>query len=409
MALVTTGLTALASGGVASAAPAPYKIGFLSSETGAYATALAGSLKGAQARIDLQNAEGGVNGHKLDLISVDDASSPTEIVTAVQNAVQNQGINILATTSYLTSVVAPYLHSQGMPVVGANYDGPEWGQQPNTNMFGNWGPMNPNDPTYTTYGKYFKMLGAKKLACVANNIPNGIADCNSTLNGSVYLGGMKKVYEDTTASLSQTTFTSIALGLKNSGATGVALQYGPQQNAALLLAMAKDSFKPKVLLMTASYGQTILSDPSLLQAVHETGAIIGSYFTPVQLNTTGTKAFQAALKKYDGITGTPSFQNYEGYTAATLAITALKAGGSHATKSAIIRGMQQISGVTLSGLSPSPLSWPLSKFGTGPVTIGANGCNYALRVVGSKFVPLTKTPVCGTQVPGTGKSTSTSS
>ena len=42
-----------------------------------------------------------------------------------------------------------YLNQQGIPVVGDGLDGPEWGQQPNTNMF-NWAnSLNP--PLFPAY------------------------------------------------------------------------------------------------------------------------------------------------------------------------------------------------------------------------------------------------------------------
>jgi ABC-type branched-subunit amino acid transport system substrate-binding protein len=265
-------------------------------------------------------------------------------------------------------------------------------------MFGSFGPMSPNDPVYTTFGLYMKQLGATKIGCVANDIPTAISDCQSALKGSVHLG-LTNQYLDTTASNTQTTFNSIALNIKNSGANGLIMNYGPQQNAALLLDLAQDGYHPKALLLPSSYGQDFLSTPALVQAVRETGALLGSYFVPVQLQTKGTKSFQAALKKYEHITVTPSFQNYEGYTAVDMAITALKAGGKTPTKSSMIKAMQTtVKGDTLSGLSPSPLSWPLSKFGTGPVALGANGCNYALRIVNGKYVPLNTKPTCGTEV-----------
>ena len=272
------------------------------------------------------------------------------------------------------------------------------GNQPDTNMFGNWGPSASSTSTsYNTLsGEIMKKLGATKIACVANNIPGGIADCTSSQQGVKHLG-LTDQYTDTTATLAQADFSAIALGVKNSGANGLLAELGPEQNAALLIALAQDGFHPKGLFLSASYGQNVLSDPQLLSAVKTTGATLGSYFTPIQANTAGTKAFAAALKKYSGVTGVPSFQNYEGYTSGLLAIKALQVGGKNPTNKSMIAGMQKVTGDTLGGLTV-PLSWPLSKFGKGPQALGPNACNYLTKIVNGKYALVTKTWVCGQQI-----------
>ena len=50
------------------------KLGFISSETGAAASNFVGADKACEARVDAENAKGGVNGRKIDLIAIDDKS-----------------------------------------------------------------------------------------------------------------------------------------------------------------------------------------------------------------------------------------------------------------------------------------------------------------------------------------------
>jgi ABC-type branched-subunit amino acid transport system substrate-binding protein len=54
--------------------------------TGTGAAENASSPAGFEARLSLQNAEGGVNGQKLVPLVIDDQTSPTQIATAVQEA-----------------------------------------------------------------------------------------------------------------------------------------------------------------------------------------------------------------------------------------------------------------------------------------------------------------------------------
>ena len=53
----------------ASAAGSPIVIGYISDQTGVASSTFADGQGGAQARIDAQNARGGVNGHELVLVS----------------------------------------------------------------------------------------------------------------------------------------------------------------------------------------------------------------------------------------------------------------------------------------------------------------------------------------------------
>ncbi len=66
--------------------PAPITIAYVTDLTGEGGAENSTSPAGFEARIALQNAEGGVHGHKLVPLVIDDQTSPTQIATAVQEA-----------------------------------------------------------------------------------------------------------------------------------------------------------------------------------------------------------------------------------------------------------------------------------------------------------------------------------
>ena len=80
----------------AGASPAPITIAYITDVTGQGAAENSASPAGFEARLDLQNAEGGVNGHKLVPLVIDDQTSPTEITTAVQDAISKGAFGIVA-------------------------------------------------------------------------------------------------------------------------------------------------------------------------------------------------------------------------------------------------------------------------------------------------------------------------
>src|SRR5579862_3031545 len=144
----------LAFAGTASAAPAkaPIKIALVSSLTGEGASEFSDTPQGFLSRIDLQNAHGGIDGHKIEPIVIDDQTNPTTAQTAVQEAI-SKGVAGIVAVSPLFFEGSKFAQQAGIPVTGGFFDGPEWGMQPNTNMFAaDAGSVNPAYPVNTLIG-----------------------------------------------------------------------------------------------------------------------------------------------------------------------------------------------------------------------------------------------------------------
>ena len=105
-----------------------------------------GTVGAFEARLDLQNAQGGIDGHKLVPLVIDDQTSPTEISTGVQEAISKGAIGIVS-ESPVFFLAAKDAEQAGIPVTGDDSDGPEWGEQPYTNMFAAvYGSLDPRYP-----------------------------------------------------------------------------------------------------------------------------------------------------------------------------------------------------------------------------------------------------------------------
>ena len=119
----------------------------------------------------MQNAEGGVNGHKLQGVVLDDQTSPTEITTAVQDALSKNAIGIVS-TSPLFFLADKYPNQAGVPVTGGFFDGPEWGTPPfQSNMFAaDVGSLNPKYPVNTAIGSFLKAKGGTVLCSYGYSI-----------------------------------------------------------------------------------------------------------------------------------------------------------------------------------------------------------------------------------------------
>jgi len=154
------GATSLAGGtAVAGASGSPITLVMITSLTGEGSAEFSNAPAGFNARIAMQNAEGGIDGHKITGVVLDDQTSPTEIATAVQDAVSKNPAGIVS-ISPLFFLADKYPQQAGLPVTGGFFDGPEWGQQPFTNMFASdVGSVNDKYPVNTAIGAFMKDHG----------------------------------------------------------------------------------------------------------------------------------------------------------------------------------------------------------------------------------------------------------
>src|SRR5580700_5651278 len=102
----------------ASASAAPITLAYVTSLTGPGASEDAGTQAGFLARIALQNSMGGVNGHKLVPLVIDDQTSPSVIASALQDALAKGAFGIVS-QSPLFFLAAKIPNQAGAPVTGS--------------------------------------------------------------------------------------------------------------------------------------------------------------------------------------------------------------------------------------------------------------------------------------------------
>ena len=101
---------------------------------------------------------------------IDDQTSPSIIATAVQSAISKGAFGIVS-QSPLFFIAAKYPQQAGIPVTGSYSDGPEWGEQPYTNMFASDnGSVDPKYPVNTLIGNFIKSRGGTVLGAYGYGI-----------------------------------------------------------------------------------------------------------------------------------------------------------------------------------------------------------------------------------------------
>ena len=374
----------------------PITLAMITSLTGQGSSEFSTAPAGFDARIALQNAEGGVNGHKLSGMVLDDQTSPTEITTAVQDAISKGAFGIVS-TSALFFLAAKYPNQQGVPVTGGFFDGPEWGTPPyNTNMFAaDVGSLDPKYPVNTAIGSFMKAHGGTVLCSYGYSIsPSSTRSAIGTMDSFEHAGG-KEGELDTTVPFGSVDMTTAALVAKQKGCNAFYAGLDDNSNFALATALKQDGVKPKVVVFPTGFEPSVVGSPawSALQ-----GGYFDTTFRPFQLPDAGTQQMAAALQKYEHFKPGefPTFSQYESWLGADLMIKGLELAGKNPTRAGVITALRNLKSYNGNGLLPESINFS-TDFGHDL----AKTCGWYMIAEKNAFVPASSQPDCGTDLPGT--------
>jgi len=399
MALTTTLLAGAAMVAVpadtASAGESPYKIAMITSLTGPGASEFSKAAAGFNARIALQNAKGGVDGHKLKGIVIDDQTNPSSVATAVQAAL-SKGVIGIVSASPLFFEGDKYPNQQGVPVTGGFFDGPEWGEQPFTNMFASdVGSVNPKYPVNTGIGGFMKSHGGTVVCSYGYGIsPSSARSAYGTALSFEHAGGKLGVL-DTSVSFGSVDMTTPALVAKQKRCNAFYAGLDNNSNFAPTTSLGQDGVKAKVLVFPTGYEPSVINSTAW-HAVQ--GDYFDTTFRPFQLPNAGTQQMKSALDKYAHFTSSefPNFSQYESWLGADLMIKGIQLAGTNATHAGIIKALRHLKSYNGNGLLPITINYS-TIFGHDPAEV----CGWYLRAAKSGFVPVSSQPICGKDLPGT--------
>lgn len=263
------------------------------------------SIHGIQGRTEvayfrmLNEEKGGINGRKINLISLDDAFSPPKTVEQTRKLVEGDGVLAMFGSSGTAaqSSVQKYLNSKGVPQLLVSTGANKW-NQPNTYKW--------STPAFHLYGTEGEIL-AKYLLSVKPDAKVAILMQNDDF-GRDYVSGFKKglgdkastmIVKEVTYELTDPTLDSQIAQLKSSGAdTFFNVSLGKAASQSFKKAYELD-WKPLQLVVSPSVGRQFL-DAAGLDAVN--GIIAATPYkqvsSPRWANDPDVLAYQAFMKKY---------------------------------------------------------------------------------------------------------------
>jgi len=277
-------------------------------------------------------------------------------------------------------------------VTGFEFDGPEWGQEPYSNMF-TFVP-----PYYTSFdGKYYindnivrflKSIGVKKLAGLAFGISQSSAQNIKGTFAAAQNLGIENCYQNLSVQFGQTSFTTEALAIQQKGCDGVLAAMVDSSDVGLAAALTQGGSKAKQFYYTG-YDQGVLDDSNAATALE------GAYFSAAPSFSNpppGTKAMLKALNKYGAkTTGIPPLGVWSSYQAADVMIKGLEVAGENPTRQSFITELRKVSNYDGNGLFSPPVNF--TGFGTSAM-LPQKACQDFVQLKNGKFVTVKKN-VCG--------------
>ena len=300
------------------------------------------------------NDEGGVNGHKVNYISYDDAYSPPKAVEMVRKLVEQDQVAALFQTlgTPTNTAIHKYVNSQKIPHLFVATGATKWNDPKNFPYTMGW------QPNYQTEGRTYaayilKNFPDAKIGILYQNDDYG-KDYRKGLHDGLGEAAKKMIVLEQTYEVTDPTIDSQIVNLKNSGAT-VFFNVTIPKFAVQAIKKAHDiGWKPNHFLNTVSSSLATVLKPAGLEA--SKGLITALYMKevtdPQWRNDKGFMDWVAWMKKYypDGALDDQS--NAFGYTAAQAMTQVLKQCGSDFSRENIMKQAANLKNVEFPMLLP---------------------------------------------------------
>lgn len=366
-------------------------VGVLSDLTGLGSTSASTIPAGVKVGVGLAASEG----YHINYVVADTGTNPAEALAAAKRLVDQNHVFAVIANSSITFAAAPFLASHGIPVVGAGVDATEW--ITDRNMFSVIGNLD-FTRVYSVWGMILKKLGVTNLASLGYSISPSSSDTAKGDAVSAQLAGIKVGYLNAAFPFGSTNVGPAALAIKAAGSNGLITSIEQNTEFALVNALRQEGAPIKVVLNATGYGADLKSaGPGATQIAQGQYFLTG--YEPMEMNTAATRKVAADMQKYGGITGDPSFAEYQGYLSIGAMVQGLKAAGPHPTQASFIDAMLKITNFNGEGLYGNH-SVDFALAGRGTVE-SADNCEYITLYSGSSFHLVSgMDPICGITVPG---------
>jgi len=310
--------------------------------------------KTEQAYFNKVNAEGGINGRKINFISYDDGYSPPKTVEQARKLVESDEVlivfNPLGTPP--NSAIQKYMNSKKVPQLFVATGATKWNDPKDFPWTMGWQPNYQSESRI--YAKYIlKEKPNAKIAILYQNDDYG-KDYVKGLKDGLGAKAASMIVAEESYETTEPTIDSHIVKLKSTGADVFFNVTTPKFAAQAIKKIAEIEWKQLHLLnnVSASIGSVI--QPAGPQNAQ--GIISSTYLKdptdPQWKNDAGMKAWNEFLDKYYPEANRADASVMYAYTVAQGLVHVLKACGDNLTRENIMKQAASIKGLELGGLVP---------------------------------------------------------
>ena len=300
------------------------------------------------------NAEGGINGRKINFISYDDGYSPPKTVEQARKLVESDEVLFLFNTlgTPPNSAIQKYMNAKKVPQLFVATGATKWNDPKNFPWTMGWQPNYQSETQI--YAKYIlKNMPNAKIAVLYQNDDYG-KDYLKGLKDGLGARAASMIVAEDSYETTEPTIDSHIVKLKASGADVFVNITTPKFAAQAIKKIAEIEWKPTHFLnnVSASIGSVI--KPAGFE--NSQGIISSAYLKdtsdPQWVNDAGMKAFDAFLTKYFPEGNRIDASVMFGYTVAQGLVYVLQHCGNDLTRANIMKQAASIKDLELGGLLP---------------------------------------------------------
>ena len=351
-------------------------VGTISTQTGPIASNFSSLVYGERAYFDYVNAQGGINGRKIDYkYALDDGGSGTTF-NQLASTLINQD-HVFAVTGVATAFFAPnYFVEAKIPTYGYNVTG-NWAGPKNLFAAGGSVLYYPAEGPEMAY--LAKRTHATSIGMLAYGIASSAAGCQAGAKG-LATAGFKVSYTDFKIGYPGTTVATDVQRMKQAGVDLVISCMDVLGNINLARAVQQYGLKASQLWLSGNDKSTLVANESLMQGVY-----FDIQHVPFSAPTSiypGLKVYLDAMRKYE-----PNYVYDEvalqGWESASLFAEGVKLAGKNLTQANLIAQTNKLTAFTAGGLS-SPVNWKSAGHSGGLPPY----CSAYIQAKGTQYVPV---------------------
>jgi branched-chain amino acid transport system substrate-binding protein len=308
------------------------------------------------------NSEGGVNGRKIKLLSLDDGYQPPKTVEQTRKLVESDEVLLLFQSLGTPTVMAiqKYVNAKHIPTLFIAAGASRWADYKNSPWTMGWQPTYPNE--MKLFARYImKNLPRAKVAVLFLNNDAG-KDFLEGLQAGFGDQYKKFVVFETAVEVTDPTVDSQVISMRDSGADVVINTVPPKAAAQAIRKIYDMGWHPTQMLSTISGSVAMTLKPAGLEK--SVGVLSLAYIKdpsdPQWKDDPATLEYRNFMKKYYPEGDPVDTFNVYGYTTAQTMVQVFKQCGNDLTRENVMKQAANIKDLEL------PMLLPGIKINTGP-------------------------------------------